>query len=438
MKIYFDCTDTFRCGLNTGIQRVVRNIIAREKIYREEYGVETAPIMAHHGKYFLIKPEYVLQSHTVTGSVGTKIKSALDRARNRFLSFCQEDSTPHKLVSFAFLVIEKLLKQLFWIIKEIRVIGTLIASGFSKVHFKPEDKLVLLDAFWTYDFSRSVKGSHLSTKQVISVIYDLVPLNYSQYVEDITLRRFMRDIPKLVAEADHFMCISQSVNLDFEEYLKKTHLGLTRKVDFWTLGSDFSKRRISGNSEIRDEVKTIFNLGPVWIEVGTIEPRKNHSYALDAFEILWDKGESDILFIVGRIGWKCKDILSRVKQHPMLGKKLFFSWDISDDELAYSYNMSEGLIFASHVEGFGLPIIEAMASGIKVLCSDIPVFREVGGDYPDYFDLKNPNSLANLVAEIRGQPVKSSKSWLSWDNSARQFMDKVVRVQNQNHTENRP
>jgi glycosyltransferase involved in cell wall biosynthesis len=436
MKIYFDCTDTFRCGLNTGIQRVVRNIIAREKIYREEYGIETAPVIAHLGKYFLIKPEYVLQSHTVTGSIGTKIKSALDRARSKFLSLWTEDSLPYNFSAMAFSVVEKLLKQLFWVIKELRVIGTLMASGFIKVNFRPVDKLVLLDAFWTYDFSRSVKGSHLKTSQVISVIYDLVPLNYSQYVEDITLHRFMRDIPKLVAEADHFMCISHSVNLDFEDYLKITHKGERRQVDFWTLGSDFSMRRVSEASDIREEVKSVFDMGPVWIEVGTIEPRKNHSYALDAFEVLWAHGEPDVLFIVGRIGWKCKDILNRVKTHPMLGKKLFFSWDISDDELAYSYNKSEGLIFASHVEGFGLPIIEAMTSGIKVLCSNIPVFREVGGDYPEYFDLKNPGSMAELVKKMRGQPAKSSKIWLSWDNSARQFMDKVVRVQKQKTLEN--
>ena len=127
----------------------------------------------------------------------------------------------------------------------------------------------------------------------------------------------------------------------------------------------------------------------MWLVVGTIEPRKNHSFILDVFEELWDQGRQDKLVIIGRIGWKCDQVIARMQSHPELEHKLFFFADASDDELLYSYRNSQGLIFASYVEGFGLPIVEAMASKLRVFCSEIPVFREVGGTYPSYFALED-------------------------------------------------
>ena len=71
----------------------------------------------------------------------------------------------------------------------------------------------------------------------------------------------------------------------------------------------------------------------------------------------------------------------------------------SDEELTELYASSSALIFSSKMEGFGLPVLEAFAAGCPVICSDIPVFREVGGDTALYFDPDSPASLAEVMRQ---------------------------------------
>ena len=71
----------------------------------------------------------------------------------------------------------------------------------------------------------------------------------------------------------------------------------------------------------------------------------------------------------------------------------------SDEELTELYASSSALIFSSKMEGFGLPVLEAFAAGCPVICSDIPVFREVGGDTALYFDPEAPASLAEVMRQ---------------------------------------
>ncbi|MEM8119924.1 glycosyltransferase, partial [Morganella morganii] len=99
---------------------------------------------------------------------------------------------------------------------------------------------------------------------------------------------------------------------------------------------------------------------PVFLMVSTIEPRKNHGYLLDAFERAWAQGSQARLCIAGRIGWKCEALVERVRQHPELNKRLFMFNDLSDKSLEYAYSHAASLVFPSYVEGFGLPLVEAM------------------------------------------------------------------------------
>jgi len=191
------------------------------------------------------------------------------------------------------------------------------------------------------------------------------------------------------------------------------------------LGSDFRPPKQSGVIPKREGYESIFSGAPVWLVVGTIEPRKNHVFILDVFDELWKQGSQDKLVIIGRIGWKCDHVIARIQHHPELHKKLFFFADASDEELLFAYRNSQGLIFASYVEGFGLPIVEAMASGLRVFCSEIPVFREVGGEYPEYFPLDNKRPLVELISKNKKDIPPKPKKWMTWDDSADIFFEKL-------------
>jgi alpha-1,2-rhamnosyltransferase len=168
--------------------------------------------------------------------------------------------------------------------------------------------------------------------------------------------------------------------------------------------------------------------------VSTIEPRKNHDYLLDAFDRVWSKDIRVPLVIVGKVGWMCEPIVKRIETHCQWQKQLFMFNDLNDAELSYCYKVSKALVFPSQYEGFGLPIVEALNENLIVLASDIPVHREVGGEYCRYFDLSSPESLANLILDYEKNgylpPARppDSFTWLDWKESCLELIRKAFEL----------
>lgn len=107
--------------------------------------------------------------------------------------------------------------------------------------------------------------------------------------------------------------------------------------------------------------------------------------------------------------------------------------DVSDTELDYCYARARALLFSSVVEGFGLPIIEALQKRLPVFASDIPVFHEVGGEYVTYFDLSDPNSLAELLLANETEGACTARSladfsWPDWSQSTTALLEKLIKV----------
>ena len=141
---------------------------------------------------------------------------------------------------------------------------------------------------------------------------------------------------------------------------------------------------------------------PHFLMVGTLEPRKGHRIALDAFDKLWAEGVDAALTIVGKTGWGIDHLVERIKHHPELGKRLVWHESVDDAELSRLYSSCDALIAASFAEGFGLPIVEAGHFGKPVLASDIPVFREVGAGAAEahFFQVGDSTALADAVKDF--------------------------------------
>jgi glycosyltransferase involved in cell wall biosynthesis len=97
--------------------------------------------------------------------------------------------------------------------------------------------------------------------------------------------------------------------------------------------------------------------------------------------------------------------------HEQAGKKLFWLKNISDQTLQKLYEMASGILVASHGEGFGLPIVEAMHYGKSLLVRDIPVFREVAKKYQniDYFDVEQ-NRLVDKIIHFCHVHLKNTQN----------------------------
>jgi alpha-1,2-rhamnosyltransferase len=117
---------------------------------------------------------------------------------------------------------------------------------------------------------------------------------------------------------------------------------------------------------------------------------------------------------------------------------------LTDSDLEFCYHQANALVYPSFVEGFGLPLIESLDRKLPVLASDIPVFREIVGDFATYFDLSDPDSLCDAIKSLdstskeKSLAALASWSWPSWLDSATQLMNRVKRNIAQHTPERQP
>ena len=140
---------------------------------------------------------------------------------------------------------------------------------------------------------------------------------------------------------------------------------------------------------------------PFILNVGVLEPRKNHLLLLEVLRQLHRRGHRLELILIGRPGWRWKDPLA------MQSYRDLWPWvrvlaDLSDSELVEYYNRAEMFIYPSFYEGFGLPLLEAMACGTPVIASRSSSLPEVGGSAALYADPNSPDEFVTQALRILG------------------------------------
>jgi glycosyltransferase involved in cell wall biosynthesis len=135
--------------------------------------------------------------------------------------------------------------------------------------------------------------------------------------------------------------------------------------------------------------------------VGTLEPRKNLATLLHAYAMLRAErhGEDLKLVVAGRTGWLYADIFDTVKTLA-LDEEVMFTGFVDDEDLPVLYRGAQAFVFPSLYEGFGLPILEAMASGVPVITSDAASMPEVAGDAAMLVDPHDPKAIAEAIARV--------------------------------------
>ena len=134
--------------------------------------------------------------------------------------------------------------------------------------------------------------------------------------------------------------------------------------------------------------------------VGTVEPRKNLSTLLRAFEeVVRVRPKPLQLVIAGRKGWLVEDLFESLRHSPA-AEYIIFTGYLSDEDLCALYSSCAALIYPSIYEGFGLPPLEAMACGAPVIASDIAAIKEVVGTAARLVSPESPLQLANVLVEL--------------------------------------
>jgi glycosyltransferase involved in cell wall biosynthesis len=133
------------------------------------------------------------------------------------------------------------------------------------------------------------------------------------------------------------------------------------------------------------------------LHVGTLQPRKNVSVLLEAFAL--SKAERVDLVLVGAKGWQYDEIFVTVKNLGLEGR-VHFTGYVADEELPFWYNAAEALVFPSIYEGFGMPVVEAMACGTPVIAARTSSIPEAGGEAALYFDPQDAGALARHIDSV--------------------------------------
>ncbi|WP_026078880.1 glycosyltransferase family 4 protein [Pseudomonas nitroreducens] len=439
MRLLVECTYVFEHPhVNSGIQRVVRNVIRH--LEDAEGGTECIPVAFINGRMHRVLHLAPLSTKELPWH--SRMKIALEQWRNDYwvrhasLERRWPMSSSHNA------------RRVLYVLCKLASLGITLPLRFamfaSRNHIVPErleplevqpgDQLLLLDSSWHADFFPVAEKLKAEGVGLISVIYDLIPCTHPQFCDAGLVKVFDRWFDWIVEMADGFICISTTIRDQVRaEIVRRRGEEVARGLWFehFYLGSELDL--VHDASSLDGKLVQMFDAGaPVYLMVSTIEPRKNHAYLLDAFERLWAQGSPARLCIIGRYGWKCEDLMDRIRRHKELDKRLFMFNRLNDRGLEYAYAHARSLVFPSYVEGFGLPLVEAMQRGLPVMASDIPVFREVGGDFVAYFDLQRPESLAELVQAFEGSgrfPASRAAadwSWLTWRDASRQLVSRVL------------
>jgi glycosyltransferase involved in cell wall biosynthesis len=266
------------------------------------------------------------------------------------------------------------------------------------------------------------------------VVYDLIPLLRPDVVDPAALPHFDRWYPAIGELADGLCCISRAVVDELHAWCDQARPARERPlhIGHFHLGAELDAVPGGPGADDAGDVAAVADERPKFLMVGTLEPRKGHAQALDAFERLWAEGVDVELAIVGQPGWLMDAFAQRLRAHPEHGRRLQWFERASDADLLALYRGSAALLLASEAEGFGLPLIEAARHGLPLVARDLPVFREVAGAHATYFSGHAPQDLAAalrawLAARRRGDVAQpAGMPWIDWRESARQLLACVL------------
>ena len=270
------------------------------------------------------------------------------------------------------------------------------------------------------------------------LVHDLLPVLRPEFFPPGTDKVFAAWLLAISATADRLVCISAAVADETRDWLTAQAPGKPLpELAVVHHGADIDASQPStGMPDDAPAVLADIGAAPSFLMVGTIEPRKGHLQALDAFEQLWREGADVRLVIVGGEGWKgvpdaqrrtIPAIMARLSGHPELGKRLHWLRGISDEYLEQVYRASACLLVPSEGEGFGLPLIEAARHAKPIIARDIPVFREVAQEHAHYFAGAAGADLARALREwlqlqAEGKAASSSgMPWQTWADNVRQL-----------------
>lgn len=292
--------------------------------------------------------------------------------------------------------------------------------GSKPKYYRFKITLLMSTAIWNQQEKRNVSESFLLNieptrfdgyphicKQAgvlnLFMVHDLIPLKYPEYCPPNRPKKFSVMVDNIVKHADGILTNSHATLDELHAFtssrqqpLPPTQVALLGSTPLPHPSAVMTKQPLSQ---------------PYFVILGTIEPRKNHLLLLHVWRRLAErmKEKTPLLVIIGKRGWELENIVDFLERCEPL-RELVIERFVDDCELVSYLCHAQALLFPSFAEGYGLPLAEALALKIPVIASDLPVFKEIAADIPEYID---PLDSLSWLAMIEAYTDNNSVARLS-------------------------
>lgn len=279
-------------------------------------------------------------------------------------------------------------------------------------------KKIKADVFFSPDGYCSLK-SRIPT---LMTMHDLAYLHYPGQVDSITERYYRYFVPKFLQRAEKVTTVSDYVKNDITTNLKISSDKIFRAYN----GARNEFQPVDENA--KQSIRNQFSDGmEYYLYYGAIHPRKNILNLIGAFEKFKSlSGSPKKLLLVGRMAWQTKEIEHRIKISPYIADIKHI--DYLDSSLPLLVASAKAIVYVSLFEGFGLPVLEAMKSGVPVITSNVTSMPEVAGDAALCVNPGDISEIANALEKVETDKNKAAQlvqkgldrsTFFSWDLTAK-------------------
>jgi glycosyltransferase involved in cell wall biosynthesis len=262
----------------------------------------------------------------------------------------------------------------------------------------------------------------------VCVVFDLIawlpamqPQRRAALIERATIRPALR-------RARGLACISEATERDLLERFPAAQ-GKTAAIPLAAPPELFDDPGAEALAEVRERLLLPERFV---LATGTLEPRKNLPRLIQAHAALGD--DAPPLLLAGPSGWQLEEALAGAAERPGAVRQLGF---VQDSDLAALYRLCTVFAYPSLYEGFGLPLLEAMASGAACVTSNVSSLPEVGGDAVVYADPLSVDSIRDALARLLasaderarlGEAARERARGFSWERTARETLALIERA----------
>lgn len=281
-----------------------------------------------------------------------------------------------------------------------------------------------LDLFHSPDFVLPPSSGNIPT---LLTVHDLSFLHYPETFPKPLVDYLNRVVPWSVNRATHILADSEATREDLLSLWQVP----ANKVTVLYSGVNEQFRPVSDGEKIA-AARQRYGLDgrPYVLAVGTVQPRKNYQMLIRAFRPVADKLPHSLAFVGGK-GWLDEGMKREVERQD-LTERVRFTGFVNDEDLPALYSGASLLAFPSLYEGFGLPILEAMACGLPCIIADASSLPEVGGSAAKQIPAKDETKWTEALlevltdeekqAEMIGAGFKQVQSF-SWKKAAGELME---------------